>query len=267
MNALGSNAGSSFSRRTLALLSTMALALAAGCGGVESGAEAAATATTTAQALSTVAARSLQLSSPAAIAGGTLTGTVTLTGSAQSASGGVVVYLGFQSAQLAGPRFVRIPNGRSSATFTLSVSPFLAAPANAVVSASTQSPQAFSYLTQTLALAPSTSAPATRPQVASVTLAPAHVTSGTATAGTVTLTAPAPAGGAAVQLSNSGDFFNQDADLPPVVVVAAGQTAATFTVQTHLSSATATTLDEIIVANLFGGGFQGAYLTIDAAPR
>jgi hypothetical protein len=88
------------------------------------------------------------------------------------------------------------------------------------------------------------------------------VKSGSPSTGTVALTAPAPATGAAVQLSNSGDFFNLDADLPPVVIVPAGATSATFPVRTHMSNSVASSVQEIIVGNYFGGSFQGAYLTI-----
>jgi hypothetical protein len=90
------------------------------------------------------------------------------------------------------------------------------------------------------------------------------VTSGNDVAGTVVISAPAPAGGAAVQLRSSNDFFNLDADLPAVVTVPAGATSAPFTVRTHLPSAAATFSEEMIVANYFGGAFQGAPLTIVA---
>ena len=88
------------------------------------------------------------------------------------------------------------------------------------------------------------------------------MTSGSPSTGTVTITEPAPASGAIVQLSNSGDFFNLDADLPPVLFVPPGATSATFPIRTHLSGSVATSVDEIIVGSYFGGVFQGAYLSI-----
>ncbi len=71
--------------------------------------------------------------------------------------------------------------------------------------------------------------------LSSVTLNPAAVIGGTSSTGTVTLTGPAPTGGAVVSLSdNSGS-----ATTPSSVTVAAGATSATFTVTT--SAVTATT--------------------------
>jgi hypothetical protein len=64
---------------------------------------------------------------------------------------------------------------------------------------------------------------------ASVTLNPSTVTGGTSSQGTVTLTGPAPAGGAVVGLTSS----NSDvATPPPTVIVPAGATSAKFTVTT-----------------------------------
>jgi hypothetical protein len=205
---------------------------------------------------------SFRLSSPAVSAGGTVLATVSLSSSAESSSGGVIVYLSFPSASLAGPRFVRIPNGSSSATVTLYTNPFLSSTTTASVGANTSTPQPAVYLSQLLTVTPSTSPTTARPQVTSLTLSPATVPNGSTSTGTVTIDAPAPPGGAVVQLNNSGDFFNTDADFAPVAIVPAGATSASFTVRTHLSSSIATSGQEIIVGNFFGGTFQGAYLTI-----
>jgi hypothetical protein len=205
----------------------------------------------------------LSLSSPTIAAGNGVLARVTLTGPAQSPSGGVIVYVDFRSTALAGPRFIRIPSGQSTGIFMLYSNPFLSLSTTALISASTSTPQPASLLTQTLSIMPSPAPPTTlAPQVSSLTLSPATVASGSPSAGTVTLTEPAPASGAVVQLSNAGDFFNLDADLPPVVIIPAGATSATFPIRTHLSSSVATSIDEIIVGNYFGGTFQGAYLSI-----
>ncbi len=217
------------------------------------------------QASSAGGIASLSLSSTTITAGSSVAATVTLARSAQSSAGGVIVYVAFRDATLAGPKFIRIPNGLSSGTFTLHSDPFLSAPASAAISASTSTPQPASFLSQSLSIVPSPSAPATTPpQVSSLTLSPATVTSGSASTGTVTLSEPAPAGGAVVQLRNSNDFFNLDADLPAVVVVPEGDTRAAFTVRTHLSNTVASFAQALIVGNYFGGVFQGAALTIDA---
>src|SRR6266516_3549515 len=126
---------------------------------------------------------------------------------------------------LGGPKFIRIANGLSSGTFTLYSNPFLSVSASTSISATTSSPQPASFFTQTLSVTPASTPPTTlAPQVSSLTLSPATVTSGSRSTGTVTITEPAPASGATIQLSNSGDFFNLDADLPPVVIIPAGAT-------------------------------------------
>jgi hypothetical protein len=134
---------------------------------------------------------------------------------------------------------------------------------NTSVSATTSSPQPASFVAQNLSVMPSpTPSTTSAPQVSSLTLSPSTVTSGSPSTGTVTITEPAPASGAVVQLSNSGDFFNLDADLPPVLVIPAGATSATFPIRTHLSNSLINSIDEIIVGNYFGGVYQGAYLSI-----
>ena len=206
---------------------------------------------------------SLALSSATVTAGQSVTATVTLTGPARSAAGGVIVYVGFQSTILAGPKFIRIPNGQSSGTLTLHANPFLPASTSTSISATTSSPQPWSSASATLSIALPAAPPATaRPRVSSLTLYPATVKSGSPATGTVTLGEPAPAGGAAVQLSCPGDFFGRDADHPPVVIVPEGLTSATFTVRTHLSNDAASFVDEIVVGSYFGGAFQGAHLII-----
>jgi hypothetical protein len=98
--------------------------------------------------------------------------------------------------------------------------------------------------------------------VAAVSFDPATVANGTSARGTVTLTGPAPAVGAVVQLGNSWDSLNRDVEPPPVVIVPAGATSAEFAVATHISNTVATSVRLPIAANYFGGTFQGAYLTV-----
>ena len=76
-------------------------------------------------------------------------------------------------------------------------------------------------------------APATA-SLSAIALSPASVTGGIASTGTVTLTAPAPAGGAVVSLSSN----NSAAAVPPSVTVAAGATSATFAAITAAVGAT-----------------------------
>src|SRR5439155_6338865 len=75
----------------------------------------------------------------------------------------------------------------------------------------------------------------TQPPVASaLSLNPASVTSGATSTGTVTLSAGAPTGGAAVTLSSSNTAV---ATVPPTVTVPAGAMSANFTVSTSAVAA------------------------------
>ena len=67
------------------------------------------------------------------------------------------------------------------------------------------------------------------PVLASLTVNPSSVVGGSPSTGTVTLTGPAPAGGALVSLSSSN---TSAATVPASVTVAAGATSATFAVTT-----------------------------------
>jgi len=68
------------------------------------------------------------------------------------------------------------------------------------------------------------------PTVSSLTLSPTGVIGGTPSTGTVTLSGPAPAGGAQVALSSN----NSAASVPSSVIVPAGATSATFRVNTSI---------------------------------
>jgi hypothetical protein len=176
---------------------------------------------------------------------------------------GARVYVTYPKAVFAGPGWVKIPSGRSSATVTLHVSPFLTAPTSATISARTSSPDAASFFSQVVTVTPSAAPPATRPQVASAILTPSAVPSGATSTLEVTLTAPAPDAGAAVLVAITNDFLGQDAEVAPVLLVPAGATRASATIRTHLANGV-TSAAENVVANLFGGTFQGGALLVTA---
>lgn len=197
----------------------------------------------------------LWLPSTTITAGGTLTGTV-------SAGQGAVVYLGFTRSYFAGPKFVRIPAG-GTASFTLHVNPYLTAPVATAITARTQNPDPATFFSQAVTVVPAATSPATpQPQVASAIVSPGTIVTGGTAALAVTLTGPAPAGGAAIQLAISNDFFFLDAELPPVVLVPAGATSLSVPVKTHLSAGLTTGVTEYLVAVSFGGTFQGSTLTV-----
>jgi len=159
---------------------------------------------------------------PSSVTGGnSSTGTVTLSGAAPA--GGATVALSSSNGAARVPSSVAVVAGATSATFTVSTSA-VAASSAVTISA------AYGGVTRSasLTVAPAPPPPAT---LSSLTLNPANVIGGLQTStGTVTLSAPAPAGGATVMLSSS----NGAARVPSSVFVPAGATSASFTVNTSI---------------------------------
>src|SRR5882762_8098353 len=93
------------------------------------------------------------------------------------------------------------------------------------------------------------------PTLSSIALNPMSVTSGSTSTGMVTLSGPAPSGGAAVSLSSDNTAA---ATVPASVTVAYGATSATFTVST--STVTAST--PVTITGSYGGGTKTASLTV-----
>ena len=117
------------------------------------------------------------------------------------------------------PSSVTVPAGSNSASFTINTSA-VAASILVAISAS------YGGVSTS---APLTVAPAPLPTVSSLTLNPTNVVGGLqSSTGTVTLSGPAPAGGAQVILSGG----NGAASVPSSVTVPAGSSSATFTVNT-----------------------------------
>ena len=92
----------------------------------------------------------------------------------------------------------------------------------------------------------------------SLTLNPSTVIGGSPVGGTVTLSAPAPAGGATVALSSSNPAV---ASVPANVVVSSGATRASFTVNT----APVNFNTGVTIAATYNGTVQNAVLTVDPA--
>src|SRR5437016_790357 len=161
--------------------------------------------------------------SPTSVIGGTQpsTGTVTLSGAAPA--GGATVALSSSNGAARVPSSVAVAAGATSATFTVSTSA-AAAPTTVTTAA------AYAGLTRSAPLTRAPPLPYTT-LFRSLTLSPTSVIGGIQTStGTVTLSAPAPAGGATVMLSSS----NGAARVPSSVTVVAGATSATFTVNTSI---------------------------------
>jgi hypothetical protein len=164
------------------------------------------------------------LSQSSAVAGDSVQVTVTL--SQPAPAGGAVVNLAGVSNTTAVtvqmPASVTVAEGDTSASFTVSTAATTLAGFTRPALLDIQA--AFGDTTQTalLAVAPPLS-------LTSLGVAPANLTGGTAATGTVTLSGPAPAGGALVTLSSN----NPAAGVPASVLVPAGLTSASFTVQTN----------------------------------
>ncbi|HCE01319.1 MAG TPA: hypothetical protein DER07_09785 [Armatimonadetes bacterium] len=97
--------------------------------------------------------------------------------------------------------------------------------------------------------------PGVASRLQSLTLNPTQVVAGESSVGTVTLTAPAPSGGAVVSLSSSNPSV---AAVPTSVTVAAGATEATFSV----STGTVSSQTVVAIQGSYGGGTASADLTV-----
>jgi hypothetical protein len=180
---------------------------------------------------------------PQGVTGGSsVTGTVWLSDIAPS--GGLNVSLVSGSNLVQVPPTANIPAGSSSTTFTVTTSA-VSSVNNVTVTAGYNG---VSY-NLTLTLVPPL------PYLASLSFAPATVESGSATVGTVTLTSPAPLGGAAMSLTGS---FYAVANVPSGVTVPSGATSANFTVTTAPIGFVST----VAVGATYNGTTQSAPITV-----
>lgn len=156
---------------------------------------------------------------PGSVVGGTsLTGTVTVNGSAPT--GGLIVNLSSSNAAAGVPGSVVVPSGATTASFTVTTQP-VAQLTSPVITAATGG----SSLGESFNVEP--------PSILSITLNPTTVTGGSSATGTVTLNGPAPSTGFTIGLSS-----NQSAVVvPATVTVSAAAKAAAFKVTTQPVSA------------------------------
>jgi len=169
-------------------------------------------------------------------------GTVTLNVAAPA--GGTMIGLSSSNPAVATvPASVTVAAGATSANFTVSTS---------LVTTSTPVTMQAANFSAVLNVIPATT-------LSSLALNPATVIAGNSSSGTVTLSAPAPAGGAVVALSSS----NAVATVPTSVTVAAGVTSTAFTVSTSSLTACAPVVATISAA--YGGVTRSAGLTVTPA--
>ena len=182
--------------------------------------------------------------SPNPVAGGSAsTGTVTLTAAAPA--GGAAVTLSSASSAVTVPASATVAQGANAVTFAI---------ATAVVAQTTAATLTASY-NGTNATTTFTVNPALPPTLTKLTLNPTTVSGGNPSVGTVTLAAPAPAGGALVTLKSSNPAA---AAVPPSVLVAAGATTQTFTVTTAVLKRSAAP----VISATYAGVKKTATLTI-----
>ncbi len=190
---------------------------------------------------------SLTLNPTSVVGGNSSTGTVTLTAAAPS--GGFTVQLSSSNPSVASvPSSVTVPAGQTSASFTV---------ATQQVSSTTQvtiTARAGGVSRQaTLTVNP----PSGSVTLQSLTIRPTSVWGGDSATGTVTLSAPAPAGGVVVQLrsSNSGA-----ASVPSSITIPAGQRSARFAIRT--TSCWYCFIRTVTITATYNGVSRSARLTI-----
>ncbi len=195
--------------------------------------------------------RSVSLSalsvSPSTVTGGdSSTGTVTL--SAPAPSGGAIVSLASTDTSVATvPDTITVPTGATSTTFPVSTSP-VSSSTSVIISGSYNGTAQSASLTVT---------PPPLPTVTSLSLSPSSVLGGPlgSSTGTVTLSRPAPSGGAVVSLSSSKPSV---ASVPASVTVPARATSATFTVNTSVFIVSTT----VTISGSYNSTTRSASLTV-----
>jgi hypothetical protein len=172
----------------------------------------------------------------------TTTNTVRLTRQAPP-SGATVVLTSSNPSVAEVPPTILIPAGTTTTAFSIQTNPVLAF-------TSVRISATFAGITRTATLS-------VYPRVlSSLTLSPTAANAGTpTTANKVVITRAAPAGGAAVLLSSSNSSV---ALVPPQVMVAAGATAATFSIETRAVSAATS----VTITAAYGGVTRSANLTV-----
>src|SRR5262249_25312287 len=165
----------------------------------------------------------VSLSNEGVVGGASVLGTVTLLNPAPA--GGVEVALVNNDSDLISlPATVVIPAGGTGATFDVLTAP-VALPTRVPIDSGTAF-EGYHAPSTGLTLLPAGS-PAPPPSLSSLTLASAQILGEGSTMGTVTLTSPAPAGGANVRLSGS---MEGQVVTPPGVIVPAGSVSADFSI-------------------------------------
>ena len=199
----------------------------------------------------------ISLSNESVVGGASVLGTVTLLNPAPP--GGVQVTLVNNDSDLiALPPSVFIPAGGTGATFNLLTAP-VSVPTRVTMDSGTGF-EGYHAPSTWLTLIPAGS-PEPPPSLSSLTLASANILGEGSTTGTVTLTSPAPAGGALVRLSGS---MEGQVVTPQSVTVPAGSISAAFTITAPQVNAPR----YVLIQATYGttGGMHAKLLEIDPGP-
>jgi hypothetical protein len=201
----------------------------------------------------------IELSKEKVVGGTTFTGTVTLQSAA--APGGVTARLVSGDTSLVRPpATVFIPAGATDADFNIETSP-VAVPSRVAIDPGTESDSGVhAFQVSVVVTPPGDRTPA--PSLSSLTLSQSSVLAGGTVTGTLTLTSPAPAGGAVVTLQGS---MEGQVITPPSVTVPAGSSSATFNT---LSAPQVNASHWVFIGARYGtfNGAQARILRIDPAP-
>lgn len=202
-----------------------------------------------------VSIRSLSLSPVSQIPGNTVSGIATL--GAPAAMGGVLVsFSSSNSALIAPPAPVLIPEGQTSAAFTTTVS---ATTLQTVITTVTLTGRT-GYVSRSAAVTVTPQAPAD--PIASIALSPSNVAPGNPVAVQVTLANPAPATGVIVSFSSSNPSVLAG---PSALVVPAGQSSVSVSALTN--SAQIFEPANVVLSAATGTVAQQASLTVASIPK
>jgi len=202
--------------------------------------------TTLTQAVTVLPAVQLSLN-PTSVTGGTaVTAAVTL-GTPAPAAGSSIVVSSNANGVVSVPPTVNIPAGLGSTTFTISTNTVTAA--RTVIITVSDGPAGSATATLTVN-------PQTAGQLQSLTLSPTQVNGGAAATGTVTLSGPAPFGGAMVALRSSNALVAQ---VPFNITVPQGSTSAAFTITTY----TVASAQTVTITATAGSVSETATLTVE----
>jgi uncharacterized protein (TIGR03437 family) len=193
--------------------------------------------------------------------GGTAAGTVTLTEPAPL--GGVVVTLASGDPAASVPPTVTVPAGATSVSFTISTSSVESVTPAGITATANNS------VSETLTIQPAP-AGAGEGTILSLVINPDTVAGGASATGTVTLAAPAPAGGILVTLASD----NAAAAVPASITVPQGQTTAQFAISTtpveattvpQITATSANSVSDTLTIDASGPG-EGEILSLVVAP-